>query len=144
MTAITPSQERKIERMIVALLTSRTLKEAAESLGVSTRTIMRHQKHEAFQGQYKEVKRALLAQATARLRAESGAAVDALAKVVQTGDAWTEPVFYQGKVCGKVKKFSPTARVSAATKILELALRSHEIEDLTERLDNLEKRSLEK
>jgi tetrahydromethanopterin S-methyltransferase subunit G len=33
--------------------------------------------------------------------------------------------------------------VSAATKILELALRSHEIEDLTERLDNLE-RSLEK
>ncbi len=143
MTAITPSQDRKIERMILALLTSRTLKDAAKVLGCHPRTLMRHQKHEAFQAQYKEVKRALLGQATARLRAESGAAVAALAQVVATGDSWTEPVFFQGKVCGKVKKFSPAARVSAATKIIELALRAHEIEDLTERLERLE-RSLQK
>ena len=129
--------------MIVALLTSRTLKEAAKSLGINTRTIMRHQKHESFQAQYREVKRALLAQATARLRAESGAAVEALAKVVETGDSWTEPVFYQGKVCGKVKKFSPAARVSAATKIIEMALHSHQIEDLETRISQLE-RNLQK
>ena len=136
-------KERKTEAAIAALLEYPTIAEAAESCGISKRTLLRWMRHEGFQKQYREVKRALLAQATARLRAESGAAVEALAKVVETGDSWTEPVFYQGKVCGKVKKFSPAARVSAATKILELALRSHEIEDLTERLERLE-RSLQK
>ena len=138
-----PGRERKTEQMIEALLTSKTLKEAAAALGVSTRTLMRHQKHEAFQRQFRQVKRALLAQATARLRAESGAAVEALSKVVSTGDEWTEPVYYKGEVCGKVKKFSPAARVSAATKILELALRSHELEDLEARISQLE-RNLQK
>ena len=136
-------KERKTEAAIAALLEYPTIAEAAESCGISKRTLLRWMRHEGFQKQYREVKRALLAQATARLRAESGAAVEALAKVVATGDEWTEPVFYKGEICGKVKKFSPTARVSAATKIIEMALHSHQIEDLETRISQLE-RNLQK
>lgn len=135
----TPGRERKTEREIAVLLSSRTLREAAETLGCSTRTLLRHLKHREFQRRYKAARDELLRHAMTQLRAQSEKAVGALADVSADGGAWDEPIVYKGQVVGTVRKFSPSAKVSAAGKILELALQSHQIEELEERIKALEK-----
>ena len=138
MTQNRPSRERKTESMISVLLSEPTLKGAAKKLGCHPRTLMRALKHREFQRRYKAARDALLRHAMTQLRAQSENAVQALGDVSADGGAWDEPIVYKGQVVGTVRKFSPSAKVSAASKILELALQSHQIEELEERIRTLE------
>ncbi len=113
------------ERLIGALLVAPTIKEAAARAGISERTALRWLSQPELAQAYAQANGRLLEQATAKLRAESGAAVDVLASVA--GDA----------------EAAPGARATAARSILELALKAHEAENLEARIAELEGRTHE-
>ncbi len=105
---------------VCALLVSRTIQAAAESCGISSRTLLNWLAEPKFQEKYRSAKNELLEGAVNQLRSAGFDAVHRLHKVVADTDA---PL---------------TAAVSAAARLLELLLKSVEIQDLAERLDRLE------
>ena len=111
---------RKREQLIAALLSSSTVQQAARLCGISSRTAQRWLTQADFQKAYREAKSRLLEAATTRLRAEAGEAVNTLAEI--SGDL----------------EAPPAARVTAASRILELAMHSHEVEQLEEQIKKLE------
>lgn len=120
MTQQRSNRTRRTERAIAALLACPTIRGAAESLGCSPRTLERLLKRPEFQAAYSEAKADMLKAATGKLRAEASTAVDVLAMVA--GDA----------------RAPASSRVTAARTLLELAFRSHETENLEERIAALE------
>jgi transposase-like protein len=59
---------RKMEDAVAALLTQRSIEEAARSVGISTRTMLRWMKEPEFDAAYRAAKRAAYGQAIARLQ----------------------------------------------------------------------------
>jgi len=116
---------RQMEAAIQSLLTCRTIVEAAEQCQVSRRTLHRWMKHERFKRQYDAAKKGLLNGAINRLRMAGFDAGERLHEVIKDKDA---PV---------------SSAVFASGKVYDLLLKATEIEDLSERLDKLE-RSLQK
>jgi hypothetical protein len=113
--------DRKMEAAIAALLTQRNHEEAAQSAGVSKRTLNRWLKTPVFQSAYLEARRAVMFQANARLQQASSAAVSTLVKVM-------------------VDPSTPaSARVRAADCILARGNQGLENEDLDTRLSALER-----
>lgn len=113
-------QTRKQELAILALLTEKTLKDAAKSAGISEATLWRWMQQPEFDEKYKDAKRQSITQATARLRQTMLTAVDTLEEIA------------------KDKKAQAMARVVACKTILESAMKAHELEDVQERLETLE------
>jgi hypothetical protein len=111
---------RKKEDAIVALLTHRTIEEAARSLNISTKTLFRWMKEPEFDAAYRAAKRAAFAQSIARLHHLSSAAVSTLGKVMLDP---TTP---------------PATRVRASDSILNHTTKAIEIEDIDARLRELE------
>ena len=66
---------RKKEDAIAALLTHRTVEEAARSLNIATRTLLHWMKEPEFDAAYRAAKRAAFGQSIARLHHLSSAAV---------------------------------------------------------------------
>ena len=112
---------RKKEDAIVALLTNRTVEEAARVVGVSTKTLLRWMKEPEFDTAYRAAKRAAFAQSIARLHYLSSAAVTTLGKVM------LEP------------GTPPATRVRAADRISDHTAKAIEIEGLEARLTELER-----
>lgn len=112
--------ERLSERLIEVLLSTRTQREAAMRLGISTRSLQRWIRHSAFQREFTEAKQQMLRQGLARLRADSASAAATLSEIAGDGDA------------------PPGVRAGAAGKILDLSLRAAEFEDFETRLERLE------
>ncbi len=114
---LTPKQEK----LIAALLTSATVQAAAGAAGVSEATAHRWLRDDAaFDQAYRRVRWRAVQQAIARLQQTSGAAVTVLLSIA-------------------ADKHAPaSSRVTAATKLLDLALRAVEIEELEARLSALE------
>ncbi len=112
--------ERKQEDAIVALLTNRTIEDAARAVGVSTKTLLRWQKEPAFDATYRAAKRTAFAQSIARLHHLSSAAVSTLGKVML--DAATPPA----------------TKVRAADSIPDHTAKAIEIEDIEARVAALE------
>jgi hypothetical protein len=106
---------RKKEEAIVALLTHRTIEEAARAVNVSTKTLLRWQKEHEFIAAYRAAKRAAFDQSIARLHHLSSAAVSTLGKIML--DAATPP----------------STRVRAADSILDHTAKAIEIEDIEAR-----------
>jgi hypothetical protein len=73
---------RKKEAAIAALLSQRNQEEAAQTAGVSKRTLNRWLGMPAFQAAYRDARRAAMSQANARLQQTASAAVSALLKVM--------------------------------------------------------------
>jgi hypothetical protein len=111
---------RKKEEAIVALLTHRTIEEAARSLNIATKTLLRWMKEPEFDAAYRTAKRAAFAQSIARLHHLSSAAVSTLGKIML--DSATPPA----------------TRVRAADSILGHTTKAIEIEDIEARLRELE------
>ena len=65
---------RKLEDAVAAMLTQRTVEEAARSVGISIATLMRWQKLPAFQELFQAGRRAAYEQAVARLQQGTSAA----------------------------------------------------------------------
>ena len=73
---------RKMEQAVIAMLTARNLEEAAKSVGVSTKTLLRWQKLPEFDRAFREAKTVTFRQSLARLQQASGPAVTTLLKIL--------------------------------------------------------------
>lgn len=112
---------RKKEEAVAAVLSQRSLEEAARVAGVGVATLMRWQKLPEFQEALRGARREALAQTVGRLQQASSAAATTLLKVMldQTTPAST--------------------RVRAADSVMNHALKAIELEDVLERLAQLER-----
>jgi hypothetical protein len=111
---------RKKEDAIVALLTTRTVEEAARVVGVSAKTLLRWMKELEFDTAYRAAKRAAFGQSIARLHHLASAAVTTLGKVM------LEP------------GTPPATRVRAAASILDHTTKAIETEEIEARVAALE------
>jgi hypothetical protein len=112
---------RKKEAAIAALLTQRNVEEAARVAGIGTQTLIRWLKIPEFQVAYREARRAVLSQSSARLQQASSAAVSTLIK------AMVDP------------NTPASTRVRAADRVLDHAKHAIELEDIEVRVAVLER-----
>jgi CRISPR/Cas system-associated endoribonuclease Cas2 len=113
-------RSRKAEQFIGALLNHPTIEAAAKSVGIGNATAWRWMQDSAFQGQYQKARREIMRHTTARLQEAAQEAVECLRAVQRDGQ-------------------SESARVSAARTILEQAVKAVDLEDLTTRVEALER-----
>lgn len=114
--AVTPKQEAAI----AALLTTQTAKAAAKKAKVSDRTLRRWMKEPGFQRAYKSARRSIVEAAVVQLQKAAGPAVRALVR--------------------NLKAEKPADQIRSAGQILAGALRAVELDDVAERLNELEAR----
>jgi transposase-like protein len=112
---------RKMEDAIAALLTQRNLDEAARSIGIAPKTLLRWLQQPEFQIAYREARRAAFGQAVARLQQGTSAAATTLLKTMI--DASTPA----------------SVKVRAAEAIFNHAAKAIEIEDVEARVTELER-----
>ena len=111
----------KQEEAIIALLSNRTVEDAARAVKITPRTLYRWLNEPCFAAAYKQACRTAFGQSRARLQQISSAAVSVLARVMT--DAAT-----------------PAAvKVRAADSVLHHAAKASEIEDLEARVAELER-----
>lgn len=112
---------RKMEEAIAALLSQRSIEDAARAIGVSPKTLLRWLKQPEFDAAYRQARRDAFAQATARLQQASGTAVSVLVKIMIDGSS------------------PASSRVRAADCILGHAAKAIELEDIEARVAELER-----
>ena len=113
--------ERKKDEVVAAILSTRTLEEAARMARISLATLTRWMKLPEFETAYREARRVAYGQAIARLQQGSSAAVTVLLKVM-------------------VDPASPASvRVRAADSVLDHSKKNIELEDFEARLAELER-----
>ncbi len=122
MTAV-DGQERKLsskqERAIVALLSTRTVAEAAAEADVSARTLERWlSRNQDFISAYRATRTRVVEAAIGRLQDAVGEAVECLRR--------------------NMREAGSSTQVRAASIVLDHATRAIELYDLAERLDELE------
>jgi hypothetical protein len=112
---------RKQEEAIAALLSQRSIEEAARASNVGYRTLIRWMKLAEFRTAYRDARRAAFGQAIARLQQASAAATSTILKVM-------------------VDTNTPAStRVRAADCVLGHAAKAIEIEDIEARVSELER-----
>ena len=111
---------RRKEVAIAALLSTRTLDEAAREAGVSARTLLRWMKIPEFRDEWLAARRHAASQAMARLQNAAGAAAAVVLKSL--GDP----------------NLSAATRFKAAQYILDKGREGFELEDLEIRISRLE------
>ena len=112
---------RKQEEAIAALLSQRSIEDAARACGLGARTLLRWLKLPEFNDAYRKARRAAFSQSIARLQQATTAAVSTLLKVM-------------------VDPNTPAStRVRAADSVLDHSAKSIEIEDIEARVAELER-----
>jgi hypothetical protein len=111
---------RKQEQAIAALLTQRNVEDAAKSVGIAPKTLIRWMQVPDFQTAYREARRAAFGQSIARLQQASSAAVSTLLKIMVDPNA------------------PHSVRVRAADSVLDHSKQAIEIEDVEVRVAALE------
>ena len=103
---------RKKEEAIGALLSQRSIDEAAKTAGIGSKTLLRWLEVPEFKAAYRQARREAVGQATARLQQATGAAVSTLLKV-------------------KIDPATPpSTKVRAADSVLDHAAKAIELEDI--------------
>lgn len=121
MSTQTGKVTRNQEKTIVALLSYPSVPAAAKVTGVSERTIYRWLDLDPFQEAYRAARKKVVSCAVSSIQSAMSEAVETLRSVMADADA------------------PASSRVAAARAMLDLGLKSVEIEDLVERVDALEK-----
>jgi transposase-like protein len=103
--------DRKKEEAVAALLTQRSIEEAARVAGIGTQTLMRWMKIPEFEAACREARRAAMSQSNARLQQACSAAVTVLFQIMVDPSA------------------PESARVRAANSLLDRANQAIESED---------------
>ena len=103
---------------LAALLSERTVAEAAAKAGIGESTLLRWMAEPDFRERYRAARRAVVEGAIGRLQQAAGDAVDALTRNLTCGN--------------------PAVEVGAAKAILDQALRGLEVLDLADRIERLE------
>ena len=111
---------RKREAAIAAMLTHKNLEEAAAAAGISVATLLRWQKLPEFQNAFRKARRAVHAQAMARIQQATGPAVSTVLRVM------SDP------------QTPPATRMRAGQIVIELSLKFVDQEDILSRLEELE------
>jgi transposase-like protein len=111
----------KKEEAIAALLTQRSVEEAARAVGVDPNTLLRWLKIPEFQAAYREARRAAFSQSVARLQQATSAAATTLLKIMVDPTA------------------PASCRLRAADSVLGHAAKAIEIEDIEARVSELER-----
>ncbi len=114
------------ERCIAALLTTPSIKDAAKEIGITSRTIFLWLNDEKFSEAYRQARSKTVGLALAEIQKAMPQAIAALKEVMENREA------------------PPSARVSAARAVLELAERWTQTEDLIGRVEVLEKKIAQK
>jgi DNA-binding MurR/RpiR family transcriptional regulator len=111
----------KMDDAVAALLTQRNIEEAARTVGISTATLMRWMKEVEFEKAYRDARRAAVRQSTARLQQATSAAATTLLKTM-------------------IDPATPASvRIRAAEAILSHSAKAIEMEDIEERVSELER-----
>lgn len=114
-----------MEEAIAALLIQRNVEEAAKSINITPKTLIRWMKVPEFQTAYREARRAAFSQSIARLQQGTSAAATTLLKIMLDQ---TSP---------------PSTRVRAAECIMNHAAKAMELEDIGVRVAALEEATKE-
>jgi hypothetical protein len=112
---------RKQEEAIAALLSHKNLDEAARSLGISGKTLLRWTKDRDFAAAYRAARRDAFSQCIARLQQAAGAATTTVLKLMVD------------------QNVAPACRLRAAEAVLTQAMWAREIEDFEARVAELER-----
>ena len=115
-------KSRHSQKVIAAMLEHSSLGDAASAAGVSERSLRRWMQDPIFETELRTARRRLLDGAINRLRASADGAVKVLDKLA-----------HDEKAAGSV-------RVAAAYRLLTTALQAAELQDIGERLDELEEK----
>lgn len=107
------------EKAIAALLESNTQAEAAEKLGITTRTLRGYLADPEFEAEYRKKKSELVADATRQIHACYACAIQALRNIIESSFS------------------SDSAVISAARAILEYGLKFTEATDILTELEEL-------
>lgn len=113
---------RTQEQAISALLTTRTIRDAASQVGIGEATLRRWLAQPTFGQAYRDARRQILTRATDLLAQASIGAVFTLASIMANPQA------------------TATARVSAARTVLEMAYRASELDDLAAHVEEVDAR----
>ena len=106
------------DRIMAALLSTATEKQAAEAAGVSPRTVRAYLADKEFSDEYEARRKALVKEATDQLQRALSSAVEAVRRIVTEG--------------------SNAEKLTACRTILEYGLRYTELYNIAARLDALE------
>jgi hypothetical protein len=120
MTATGAKLGHKQEAAIVALLSHRSIEEAARAVPVSAKTLLRWMKEPEFDAAYREARRLAYGQSIARLQQAASAASSTLLKIMVDTNS------------------PPSCRLRAADSVLSHAAKAIEIEDIEARVAALE------
>lgn len=108
------------DRFLKALLETATIEAACKMAGINKTTGYKYLKDPVFMLEYRKIRRESMQQVTARLQKVSEEAVTVLQEIMLNSDN------------------SPNARVQAAKNTLDIAYRSLELDDIQERLEQIE------
>ena len=112
---------RKKEEAIAALLSHRSVEDAARAIGINPNTLLRWMKEPEFKAEYRKARRDAIGQTTARLQQATGAAGATVLKLM------TDP------------NVPAAVRLRAAECVLDRATKGIELEDIEERVSELER-----
>jgi len=112
---------RNQERVIVALLNHTSVTKAADAAGIGEVTIYRWLKDDGFNSAYRDARRQVVQQGIVKIQKSIKAAVDTLTAIMEDNEA------------------PASSRVSAAKTIIDIGIRATEMEQLEERIEDLEK-----
>jgi transposase-like protein len=112
---------RKKEEAIAALLSSKSVEDAARAIGVNPNTLLRWLQIPEFQQAFLKARREAVHQAVARLQQATGAAAITILKLMTDASV------------------PPAVRLRAAECVFDQAIKAIELEDIEGRLSELER-----
>jgi transposase-like protein len=111
---------QRMEQAIAALLSHRSVEEAARAVGIGTNTLLRWMKKPEFKAACREARRMVLSHTIGRMQDAAGAAATTVLKIMLDSNA-------------------PAAtRLRASENVLDQAAKAGEIEDIEDRVAKLE------
>jgi transposase-like protein len=111
---------QRMEQAIAALLSHRSVEEAARAVGIGTNTLLRWMKKPEFKAACREARRMVLSHTIGRMQDAAGAAATTVLKIMLDSNA-------------------PAAtRLRASEIVLDQAAKAGEIEDIEDRVAKLE------
>ena len=113
----------KQEKFLLALITTPTTLQASKKAGITESTAYRYMKLPAFKEAQRKLMRELMSTVTGRLQYEATASVNVLAELRDNPDT------------------PPYSRVEASKILLEMAFKTYELDDVLERIEQLEEKS---
>lgn len=111
----------KKEKFLIAYLNANTVEDARREAGISQSSAYNYLNDPLFKAEYRKKRKEIMQHVTSRLQQSAVLAVDTLKEVMEDKENST-----------------PSSRVQSARAVLENAYRGVEIEELSERVEQLE------